>query len=164
MKKYLVARRHAQREQMRQLEEVYKEKNFCHPRWCGEEMFLAQEEATVLKRFTTDFWTDGWNYIEAICLVMACIQTALTIALFLHHENAHLTKALMYYSSAFTLVVWLRLNRCLRSNHTIGPFIAMLEECVIVLERFAFLFLDFYIPFACAFWVLFGRDQMGKEY
>ena len=37
-----------------------------------------------------------------------------------------------------------------------GPFIVMLGEVVGDVMRFLFLYVEIFIPYACAFWIIFG--------
>ena len=155
-----MARKVHKMEHSRHLKEVFKKQSLIHPRWPMEANFLNKEK-DVAGRLSIHFWGDGWNKIEGICLLMSCLQTILTIALAAKPSDEYLDNFRLYYSSAFALVVWVRMNRCLRSHKVIGPFIAILGECVTAVTRFAFLFFEFYIPFTCAFWVIFGGNRKG---
>ena len=39
----------------------------------------------------------------------------------------------------------------------------MLEECLVASAQIGFLFLEFFIPFAVAFWVVFGSDEVLED-
>lgn len=39
-----------------------------------------------------------------------------------------------------------------------GPFIVMLGKIVGDVLRFLFLYAEIYVPYACAFWIIFGGD------
>lgn len=40
---------------------------------------------------------------------------------------------------------------------TLGPFVVMLGKITYDVLRFLFLYFEFYIPYACAFWMIFGK-------
>ena len=42
-------------------------------------------------------------------------------------------------------------------NRFFGPFIVMLGKLTWDVLRFLYLYLEFYIPYACAFWMIFGK-------
>ncbi|KAG7248758.1 hypothetical protein CRUP_015915, partial [Coryphaenoides rupestris] len=58
---------------------------------------------------------------------------------------------------AVTIVfLWLRLLKHVRAFRVMGPFIVMLGEVVGDVMRFLFLYVEIVIPYACAFWIIFG--------
>lgn len=40
-----------------------------------------------------------------------------------------------------------------------GPFVVMLGKIVGDVLRFLFLYAEIYVPYACAFWIIFGGDS-----
>ena len=79
-------------------------------------------------------------------------------------STPHINAIKIYYSAAFLVVVWIRLNNCFHYSQTVGAFVAMLGECVVAVARFGFLFLEFFIPFTCSFWVLFGGRRSKSDF
>ncbi|XP_055489450.1 uncharacterized protein LOC129696067 [Leucoraja erinacea] len=55
-----------------------------------------------------------------------------------------------------TIFLWLRVMKHVRAIRALGPFIVMLGKIIVDLLKFLFLYGEFYIPFACAFWIIFG--------
>lgn len=140
---------------------IYNRKPFCHPRWSAEFTTL-QKQAEATENSTFHFWNNGWIIIEILCLLLACVSTIITILWYLHEDNIISNfhyQIRLFFSAFFVLVVWIRLNRCFKYHQTFGPFVAMLEECTLASAQIGFLFLEFYLPFAVAFWVLFGRTE-----
>nr|XP_039272918.1 transient receptor potential channel pyrexia-like isoform X2 [Styela clava] len=56
------------------------------------------------------------------------------------------------------IMMWLRLMKNMRSFRTLGPFVVMLGKIFYDILRFLFLYFEFYIPYACAFWMIFGDE------
>lgn len=136
---------------------------YCHPQWEKESLMLNQHRDAVKNANTTrfTFFKDGWVVIEVFCLFLSCGLTVLSIVWYISQElyfslHHHVR---MFYTAFFVLVVWIRLNRCLKYHQTIGPFVGMLEECLSASAQIGFLFMEFFIPFAGAFWVLFGGEH-----
>ncbi|KPP74794.1 hypothetical protein Z043_106020, partial [Scleropages formosus] len=58
---------------------------------------------------------------------------------------------------AVTIIfLWLRLMKHVRAFRVMGPFIVMLGKIVGDVLRFLFLYIEIFIPYACAFWIIFG--------
>lgn len=71
---------------------------------------------------------------------------------------------LHYRVVAVTLIlIWLRLMKFFRSFQTLGPFITMLGHVIDATIKFGFLFFEVFIPYCCAFWILFGGVS-GTEF
>lgn len=47
-------------------------------------------------------------------------------------------------------------TRCVVSPRVMGPFIVMVGKVVGDVMRFLFLYVEIFIPYACAFWIVFG--------
>ncbi|KAJ8359465.1 hypothetical protein SKAU_G00159900 [Synaphobranchus kaupii] len=60
---------------------------------------------------------------------------------------------------AITLIfLWLRLMKHVRAFRTIGPFVIALGKIVGDVLRFFFFYIEIFIPYACAFWIIFGDN------
>jgi len=92
------------------------------------------------------------------------VQFIITIIWIGRPSTPHIHEIRIYYSAVFIVCVWIRLNNCFHYSQTVGAFVAMLGEIVMAVARFGFLFAEFFIPFTCAFWVLFGgkRSKYNK--
>lgn len=53
--------------------------------------------------------------------------------------------------------------RSCRPFRSLGPFIEILGSVIADTLKFAFLFFEFYIPYAVAFWILFGGDHKASQ-
>ncbi len=54
------------------------------------------------------------------------------------------------------IFMWLHFMKSCRPFTSLGPFITMLGHVMQDTLRFAFLFFEFFIPYVCAFWIIFG--------
>lgn len=61
------------------------------------------------------------------------------------------------------IFIWLRLMKVFRPFEALGPFIVMIGHIIKNTLTFGFLFILFYIPFVCAFWINFGGDENAKK-
>eukprot|EP00105_Crassostrea_gigas_P041955 XP_019926103.1 PREDICTED: transient receptor potential cation channel subfamily V member 1 isoform X2 [Crassostrea gigas] len=134
---------------------------YCHPRWTEESDYLHKELAS-LDDSRPRYWSDFWNVFDWICYVflVASITTHL-VDIFKHSET--LARAHIRIMSVTIILLWLRLMKVARAFALLGPFIVMLSHMVKDLLRFAFLYLEFYLPFVCAFWMIFGGSKKGYD-
>jgi len=133
-------------------------REFIHPRWPIEQRLL-DKKSELCDRLTISMLTDGWTVIEILALIMSTVQFIIVIISLAGPNVEYIENTKKYYSAVFVLLIWIRLNRSLRYLQTLGPFIAMLGECITSTAQFGFLFFEFFIPFAAAFWVLFGGTR-----
>ncbi|XP_048759096.2 transient receptor potential cation channel subfamily V member 1-like isoform X2 [Ostrea edulis] len=137
-----------------QIEEDIK---FCHPRWTEESEYLKKELAS-LDEARPRYWSDFWNVFDWICYVFLITSIATHIVdIFVHSDD--LARAHIRIMSVTIIMLWLRLMKVARAFALLGPFIVMLSHMVKDLLRFAFLYLEFYLPFVCAFWMIFGGSK-----
>lgn len=142
--------------------DINKERRMNHPQWKFEEISL-KKQLEIVKNLKNRFWMDGWNIVELLCLSMAFVESfAILTEVFLFHFNTQVDIT-DYYTAFFVIILWLRLNRCLRCISNIGPLIAMLGQCVLATTQFGFLYFEFYIPLCAAVWVTFGGVRKGKQ-
>lgn len=160
--KYDASRKRMTKEKERILEQCKCEKKFCHPRWIIEKYTLKKTKESA-KRLTTGLFAETWNIIDFFSLLLgtgAWIITLLNISLPKLNKINSVWKG---YCSIFILFAWLRLNRHVRYEQSLGRFIAMLEESAVASFKSAFLFFEFFIPFVVCFWVLFGGEKKGSS-
>ncbi|KAI8478980.1 LON peptidase N-terminal domain and RING finger protein 2 [Branchiostoma belcheri] len=135
-------------------EEIKKDLTFCHPRWPEEREFLLREIEQIQEQKSV-YFSDFWNLFDwtLYLLLLVCITTHIVDVF------AHSTELARWHIRIFALtiiIMWLRLMKNARAFRAIGPFIVILSHMFYDILRFIYLYLEFYIPFACAFWMLFG--------
>lgn len=142
-------------------EMIEEDLKYCHPRWTEESDYL-HKELSSLDDSRPRYWSDFWNIFDWICYVflVASITTHL-VDIFVHSET--MARAHIRIMSVTIILLWLRLMKVARAFALLGPFIVMLSHMVKDLLRFAFLYLEFYLPFVCAFWMIFGGSKKGYD-
>ena len=51
---------------------------YTHPRWEVEQNFINKERDTIERR-STNYWSNGWNVIEALCLFLSGMYNSLSV-------------------------------------------------------------------------------------
>ncbi|ESO84661.1 hypothetical protein LOTGIDRAFT_168525 [Lottia gigantea] len=141
--------------------EIAKDKKFCHPRWPEEEAFLNRE-LEMLKEVDQSYFSDMWNVFDWTCYFLLTVCVATHIADVIAHSE-HLARWHVRFMSFTIIILWLRLMKNARAFTLLGPFIVMLGHMLKDLLRFVFLYLEFYIPYVCAFWIIFGGDKRAED-
>lgn len=161
IKEYLQSKKRHNNWKKRRTADVTKDLEFCHPRWPEERKFL-ESELKDLDKMSPKYFKDYWNIFDWVCYTSLFVVIVTHIIDIVAHseEMARLHISVM----AITIILlWLRLMKCARSFSLIGPFIVILGHMITDLFRFAFLYLEFYLPYACAFWMIFGGDRIAYE-
>ncbi|XP_010894562.1 transient receptor potential cation channel subfamily V member 5 isoform X2 [Esox lucius] len=125
-----------------------------HPMWPEEKHFL-EEQIKLIRRMKGNYLQDPWNIFDWLVYILLMAVFGIHVAdIFL------LSGTLRDYSLRLFAVViiflWLRLMKHVRAFRVMGPFIVMLGNIVGDVLRFLFLYAEIFIPYACAFWIIFG--------
>ncbi|KAL0964344.1 hypothetical protein UPYG_G00322550 [Umbra pygmaea] len=125
-----------------------------HPMWPEEKRFL-EEQIKIIRRMKGNYLQDPWNIFDWLVYILLMVVFGIHVAdIFL------LAGTLRDYSLRLFAVViiflWLRLMKHVRAFRVMGPFIVMLGNIVGDVLRFLFLYAEIFIPYACAFWIIFG--------
>lgn len=131
--------------------------DYCHPRWPEERKYIKQE-MTALHSQDVSYFHDSWNYFDWVTYAMIGI-TILTHIIKVTDASPTTAKVNRRVLAATIVFIWLRLMKTARAFTSLGPFVVMLNHFVGDTFKFAFLYLLFYIPFAVAFWMIFGAEQ-----
>ncbi|XP_067888781.1 uncharacterized protein [Heterodontus francisci] len=134
--------------------EIMKDLNLCHPRWPEEEAYLKKQLAG-LEEMHPNYFKDFWNLFDwMVYLLLFALIATHAADLLMNSDFIHIAHIRLF---AVTIIfLWLRLMKHVRAIRSLGPFIVMLGKIIIDLLKFLFLYGEFYIPFACAFWIIFG--------
>ncbi|XP_067833410.1 transient receptor potential channel pyrexia-like [Heptranchias perlo] len=135
-------------------QEIMKDLNLCHPRWPEEEAYL-KKQLSGLEDMHPNYFKDFWNLFDWLVYLLLLALIATHVAdLLMTSELIHTTSIRLF---AVTIIfLWLRVMKHVRAIRALGPFIVMLGKIAVDLLKFLFLYGEFYIPFACAFWIIFG--------
>jgi hypothetical protein len=139
------------------IQELQKDLHFCHPRWPEERKYLEMELREISESGIS-YFNDAWNYFDWITYgwVLGMIITrGLDVGL----TNKKGPSLHLRVSAVGIIFIWLRLMKAFRAFATLGPFIVMIGHIVDDTLKFAVLYFGFYIPYVCAFWILFGGPK-----
>ncbi|XP_028846032.1 transient receptor potential channel pyrexia [Denticeps clupeoides] len=125
-----------------------------HPMWPEERHYL-EGQIKLIRNLKGSYAQDLWNIFDWLVYVL------LIVVLGLHLTDIFLVSSMLrgYSLRLFAVVIiflWLRLMKHVRAFRVMGPFIVMLGKIVGDVLRFLFLYAEIYIPYACAFWIIFG--------
>ncbi|KAI5108268.1 polycystin-2-like, partial [Silurus meridionalis] len=125
-----------------------------HPMW-PEERHYFEGQIKFIRSIKGSYMQDPWNIFDWL------VYTLLIAVLGLHMADVYLvSQTLRMYSlrmfAVAVIVLWLRLMKHVRGFRVMGPFIVMLGKIVGDVLRFLFLYAEIYVPYACAFWIIFG--------
>ena len=111
---------------------------------------------------------DIWYYLDLISflgLLVLVISRAIIVQADFATQHTLYKNALSFHYHAFPFVlimIWLRFMQAFRPFITLGPFIAMLGYVASDTIKFGFLFCEFYVPYSCAIWIVFGNVEGNK--
>ncbi|XP_076824504.1 uncharacterized protein LOC143470330 isoform X2 [Clavelina lepadiformis] len=167
-------------------EQIKHDIRLCHPTWKKEKEYLKQQKEKV-KKASPSYFKDSWNYFDwavysLISLVVithvidvvlsvsnptspCCNADGPAVSCFVNScstgfvNNQSLTTWNNRIFVITIILLWLRLMKFTRAFRFFGPFIVMLGKITWDILRFVYLYLEFYIPYACAFWMIFGNIE-----
>ncbi|XP_029109927.1 transient receptor potential channel pyrexia-like, partial [Scleropages formosus] len=125
-----------------------------HPMWPEERHFL-EEQIKLVKKMKPSYFQDLWNVFDWLVYGLLIGVFGIHLAdIFLIEEKLRDYSLRLF---AVTIIfLWLRLMKHVRAFRVMGPFIVMLGKIVGDVLRFLFLYIEIFIPYACAFWIIFG--------
>lgn len=139
------------------IRDLERDLEFCHPRWPEEARYL-ECEIKMIKEANALHFQDSWNYLEWVCCTF--IVTAIISHLVNFFLRTDITYAVHMRILAFLLILlWLRILKYVRAFKGPGPFVQMLGHVIDNIVKWGFLYVVFYIPYAAAFWILFGGNS-----
>lgn len=143
------------------IRELQRDLQFCHPRWPAERKYLEMELREISESGIS-YFTDGWNYFDWITYgwILSIIITRVLDVGF-DYKSAHYIHP--RFCAVAIIFIWLRLMKAFRAISSIGPFIVMISHIITDTLKFGFLYFEFYFPYVCAFWIIFGHSTMSDN-
>ncbi|XP_077103185.1 transient receptor potential cation channel subfamily V member 5 isoform X2 [Siphateles boraxobius] len=125
-----------------------------HPMWPEERNYL-EGQIRYIRNLKGTYTQDPWNIFDWLVYLL------LLAVLGIHLSDIFLVSDVLRQNSLRLFAVsiiflWLRLMKHVRAFRAMGPFIVMLGKIAGDVLRFLFLYIEIYIPYACAFWIIFG--------
>ncbi|KAK3576791.1 hypothetical protein CHS0354_002574 [Potamilus streckersoni] len=141
-------------------EEIMQDMEYCHPR-CPDEKAFLQMELDDLQDTHESYFSDYWNIFDWICYVFLLTSLATHIADIISHSDA-LARAHIRIMAVNIILLWVRLMKAVRAFKFLGPFIVIMTKILGDLVKIGFLYLVFYCPYVCAFWMIFGGTKFPE--
>ncbi|XP_066553163.1 transient receptor potential cation channel subfamily V member 5 isoform X2 [Amia ocellicauda] len=130
------------------------DKHCSHPMWPEERKYLEEQLKAIL-RIRSGYFQDPWNVFDWLVFLLLMVMFGIHLAdIFIQDVTLRVTSLRLFAVSIIFL--WLRLMKHVRAFRVFGPFIVMLGSILGDVSRFLFLYAEFFIPYACAFWIIFG--------
>ncbi|XP_073776628.1 uncharacterized protein si:ch73-193i2.2 [Danio rerio] len=125
-----------------------------HPMWPEERNYL-EGQIKYIRNLKGTYAQDLWNIFDWLVYLLLLAVLGIHLAdIFLVSDLLRLNSLRLFAVSIIFL--WLRLMKHVRAFRAMGPFIVMLGKIAGDVLRFLFLYIEIYVPFACAFWIIFG--------
>ncbi|KAJ1194008.1 hypothetical protein NDU88_003303 [Pleurodeles waltl] len=134
----------------------------CHPQWPEEKDYL-QKLIDELDDSRPAYMKDFWNLFDWIVFLMLLIVITTHIADVVEQNNSDLHISHVRFFSVTIIFLWLRIMKHARAIRALGPFIVMLGKITADILKFLFLYGEFYIPYACSFWIIYGGNVTKME-
>ncbi|XP_071503565.1 uncharacterized protein [Diadema antillarum] len=142
------------------MSDIKRDYEYAHPRWPQEKQYLDQEIAAI-KDKSPSYFADAWNGFDwFVYLSLLCVSILHVVDIFIDLDR--LSQATFELFSIVIILVWIRLMKSVRAFRSLGPFIVMLGLVLNDFGVFIFLYANFYIPYACAFWMNFGGVRVAN--
>ncbi|OAF72092.1 hypothetical protein A3Q56_00136 [Intoshia linei] len=108
----------------------------------------------------------GLNLLDWLVYLMLiiCVMTHIIDVTAHNIEVGKITRFNIRFSACTLVFLWIRLMKFARAYSAVGPFIVMLGHMVKDFFRFMYLYMQFFIPYACAFWMIFGGVKVLEEH
>ncbi|XP_069478241.1 transient receptor potential channel pyrexia-like [Ambystoma mexicanum] len=136
-------------------QELTKDLRFCHPMWPEEKQYI-QKGIKDLDESHPAYLKDFWNLFDWLVYLMLLVVITTHIAEVVEQDNPDLHLSHVRFFSVTIIFLWLRIMKHVRAIRALGPFIVMLGKIISDILKFLFLYGEFYIPYACSFWIIYG--------
>ncbi|XP_051507002.1 transient receptor potential channel pyrexia-like [Myxocyprinus asiaticus] len=125
-----------------------------HPMWPEERKYLEAQIESI-RTLKGTYFQDSWNIFDWLVYFLLMAVLGVHVADIFLVSNSLRENSLRLFAVSI-IFLWLRLMKHVRAFRAMGPFIVMLGKIAGDVLRFLFLYIEIYIPYACAFWIIFG--------
>ena len=146
--------------------EIRRDSTFTHPRWPSEASLVDREIKNAYRSGMQASKIDSWFVFDVVTysgiLLLHFTRCVCALSDFEGANPSRYKMAMEIHFKGyafFVIVLWLRLMKFCRPFTALGPFIAILGYVVKDTLKFLFLFLEFYLPYTCIIWLLFGKKK-----
>lgn len=126
---------------------------YCHPQWPEEKRYIKSEIARI--RGMQGSKNSGWAYYEWLTVLgLMCVIIIQVIYAIKPSQPVGTAAKFVYLVELFLL--WIRLLKPMRSVPAMASLIVILSDIAKGSIQFLYIFMEFYIPLAIAFFIMFG--------
>ncbi|KAI7806084.1 hypothetical protein IRJ41_025892 [Triplophysa rosa] len=136
------------------VQKVNEDLSCSHPMWPEERIYL-EGQIKFIRNLKGTYSQDPWNIFDWLVYVLLLSVLGIHFADVFLMSNSLRQNSLRLFAVSI-IFLWLRLMKQVRAFRAMGPFIVMLGKIAGDVLRFLFLYIEIYIPYACAFWIIFG--------
>ncbi|XP_071485683.1 uncharacterized protein [Diadema antillarum] len=142
------------------ISDIERDYEYAHPRWPQEKQYLDQQIEGIQDK-SPSYFAEAWNGFDwFVYLSLLAVSVLHGVDIFIDSDRvSHTTKDVF---SVVIILVWIRLMKSVRAFRSLGPFIVMLGLVLNDFAVFIFLYANFYIPYACSFWMNFGGMRVAN--
>lgn len=137
------------------IEQTERDLEYCHPRWPEEKRYLDGELERLRRSKTGKYFSDGWVLIDWMIHFAVWVIVFTRVAAVVTDNDTVKQYHIRFFAMSLVLI-WLRILNTCRAFKSLGPFITLLGHVFDDTIKFGFLFFEFFIPYTCAFWMIFG--------
>ncbi|OAF67744.1 hypothetical protein A3Q56_04422 [Intoshia linei] len=148
------------------LSEMNRDLIYCHPKYLDEELFI-KHKISELKNMANMYLKDPCNFNRNILdwsVIVMIIVCSISHMVDVVHHSISIARFNLRFTSITIIMLWVRLMKYVKPYTVIGPFVVMLTLLLKDILKFFYLYMQFYIPYACAFWMLFGGSKVYEKY
>ena len=140
--------------------DIERDVQYCHAQWPEERRYI-NSEINLIRTTSKSYFKDGWNVFEIFTILAIAIVVFTRIGACSSSEISDQVHQKTF--PIMLILIWLRFMKTCQCYQSLGPFITMLGHVLTDTLKFGFLFFEFFIPYVCAFWILFG-GQPGTQF
>jgi len=155
-KQYFKAKRIAKQYREWRVDQLQRDLKHAHPRWPEERLYL-EREIRGCEDYRSAYFRDKWNFLDwstQILMLMTIVLHLCNVSIATNETNDWFR----ILSFLTLLSLWLRLLKYARPFRSVGLFVVMVSHVVNDTLRIVYLVSHIFIPFAAAFWMVFGID------
>ena len=143
------------------MQELNRDLKYCHPRWPEESLYIKMEIDNISSQGLS-YFQSYWNFFDWITY-FGVLTVIITRVLSVSINNKTANDLHPKVMAVALIFIWLRLMKVFRAFEALGPFIVMIGHIIKDTLIFGFLYVEFFIPYVCAFWIIFGGDENAQK-
>ncbi|XP_038666132.1 transient receptor potential cation channel subfamily A member 1-like isoform X2 [Scyliorhinus canicula] len=141
---------------------ILQDKRFCHPCWPLEATFIQNELNNLA---ATKLYSQKFGFLYDCLVIALLLLVILTHVVDISSRPNYILSWLHVQCVAITLPpLWLWNLKHFQPFKFFGPFLAMVSSVIPTIFKFLFIYIQFFVPFAFAYYVIFGGHPHLPEF